>query len=473
MLTYPSDFTLFRTNGFRPTVLARIFFVAILSLVFMLLSQAVHAEERIDPKKRERGLKDAPQLIIDSNVSCELNDAIYTGQGRIKKDGKDLKADTFEVSCKSGQGYIFFKLETGVTDTAYNCLQAESFAKSAKGITVCTLPSNKPNYTWLTAVIKPVATDCVVTKARFLGAITSTKSLRYEAVCTSGISAIYDVPDLASQDQKVKAISCLQVAESTSKCEYTTTEQAVKALAPLAQQASKSCIFNNARFLGSGKDVDYFEIGCANQAGFVILVGAGNTYKNMAGCDQAEGLNGGCKFTDAKAIAAEKVANYATLLKAAGITCTISDYAVTGSQPSTNRDFVEFKCPEQAFGLIGFVPNPNSTASLDVFDCYQARARKRECQFVTEGDLLANLKSIIGTSTDIKQDCILKEVRYIGLAASNDVLVELACENKRGYIAAVNAKRTAYSVAQPCTIAATRKDSEKCEIPGNGTYVLK
>jgi hypothetical protein len=55
------------------------------------------------------------------------------------------------------------------------------------------------------------------------------------------------------------------------------------------------------------------------------------------------------------------------------------------------------------------------------------------------------------------------------MSPSGVIVTELACVNKRGYIAVLDAKRTVFSPAVPCQVAATSdKVPEKCTLPGNG-----
>ena len=143
---------------------------------------------------------------------------------------------------------------------------------------------------------------------------------------------------------------------------------------------------------------------------------------------------------------------------------------VVGSQDSTHRDYVEFKCPEQPWGLIGFVPQPGSKSDVNVTDCFMDQVRHKSCTLTTADQLKAQIDKLIKAAEPTK-GCDTKEVRFIGEAESpeNALIVEVACVNKRGYIGVINPERTKID-ADPCRLAAAHHDAQKCTIPENGTY---
>jgi hypothetical protein len=188
-------------------------------------------------------------------------------------------------------------------------------------------------------------------------------------------------------------------------------------------------------------------------------------------CAAAAGLAGGCTLTDMGVAANGQKGYYTQTLKAAGIDCNVTDYNLIGQQESSKRDYVEFKCPEKKWGLIGFVPQPGSTAGVRVNDCFVDQLSRKSCTYVTPDMLKAQWDALIKAAEPTK-GCDVAQVRYIGESGNvpDGVIAELACKNKRGYIATVNADRSKLEIQTPCRIAKAHNDPEQCKIEGNGTY---
>lgn len=79
--------------------------MAVFATVLLAAAQVRADTPKPDPK-HDRGLKDAPKLITDTGVPCDMVDAMYIGSGSTTKDGKTITGDTYEVSCKPDIGYF-------------------------------------------------------------------------------------------------------------------------------------------------------------------------------------------------------------------------------------------------------------------------------------------------------------------------------------------------------------------------------
>jgi hypothetical protein len=425
----------------------------------------------ITDKSRATGMMDAPALIQEGNIPCELADANYVGESNLSLDGKTVKGKTYEIACKNATGWIVTKSEAGL-ETPYNCTQGNTYALKNKGIPVCALPLNAPHYAWLQADAKTYVPDCVVNKARLVGTITTGAGAnRYEVGCANAKALIVDIPLLGSKAPPAYRI-CLMTEGTSSVCEYQTHEQAVTQIVPIAQKADPACQANNARFIGTAADSDsyYFEIGCSNQPGFVILVKSDNSLDRTVSCTAARAL-GGCQFTKLEEAASVESDYYTKTLTKAGYGCTVQEFNIIGSQPTTKRDYAEFKCPEKPFGLIGFVPQDGSNGEVNVSDCFVSKTRKNMCSLIDETVYKAHIDKLIKVAQPTK-GCDVSDVRYVGESGSEaeGVIVEVACVNKRGYIGTLSADRTKIVDTIPCRIAKTHKEEIQCEIPGNGTY---
>src|SRR5690606_33596288 len=113
-----------------------------------------------------------------------------------------------------------------------------------------------------------------------------------------------------------------------------------------------------------------------------------DAFESIVACTAAAGV-GGCQFTSVEEAASGQLNTYADALKAQNISCTIEDFNLIGTQPNTQRDYVELKCPEQPFDLIGFLPQEGSEAEANVSDCFLDQTRRQSCTFVTTEHLNA------------------------------------------------------------------------------------
>lgn len=427
---------------------------------------AADAKAKIDP------MVDAPLIAAAAKIPCDPSGAKLLGPTDFAKpDGAKVKANIYEVGCKAGPGFIAIAVSTSDVPQTFTCAAAfEAHKKNPSGVS-CTLPENSPPYKWLAAVVQPYIPGCDAANARLIGS-SKTEPLidRYEVGCTGKAGGVIDYPQLgATGSPSFK--SCL-IMEGASACQFTTKEQLSAQMAPLAAKGDAKCQVNNVRFVGVSKDNDssFYEFGCANQPGFIVQTKSDNTFVKTVPCASAAAL-GGCTFTDMGVAANGQKGYYTDILKKAGIVCTVSDFNVVGTQESSKRDYVEFKCPEQKWGLIGFVPQPGSTAGTRVTDCFIDQVGHKSCTFVTADQLKAQWDVLIKAAEPTK-GCDVADVRYIGESQGVDkgVIAELACKNKRGYIVVVNADRTKLETQTPCRIAKEHKDEQQCTIPGNGTY---
>lgn len=443
------------------------------------LSPAAYAADqaqdfKIDPKVQAQAMTVAPGLIASAHIKCEPTAAYLQGETDLEKDGKKVKGSMYEIACKTGPGFLATAYSPTEIAQVFTCVMADNIKAKQPNAATCELPENKPSYQWLTPVVQPYLPNCVVDNARVMGSTPpdskEPKIDRYEVGCQGAIGGIIDYPQLGS-DAPVNFLSCLIGADKGFTCQYTTNDAILASLKPVAAKADADCQVNNVRFVGVTKESDgfFYEFGCANKPGFIVMTGNDNSFKQSVPCAQAMGL-GGCKFTDAGAAAADAKTTYSQILKTAGYACTVQDYNIVGSQPQTKRDYVEFKCPEQPWGLIGFVPQPGSTASVHVKDCFIEQSTRADCTFVTEPQLKAQLDKLIKVAEPGK-NCDLSQVRYIGESADteNGLIAELACVNKRGYIAVVAPDRKSLE-ATPCKLAKAHGLDQSCTIPGNGTY---
>ncbi len=433
------------------------------------------AELKIDPVEQVKAMADAPAMIAAAKIACEPVNAYPRGPHDYEKPDKTkVKANIYEIACKTGPGFIIIAASPTEVYSPFTCTAAWRARQKEANNIGCELPENKPHYKWLAPVIQPYLPGCEISDVRIVGSSTSAPYFdRYEVGCGSKVGGIIDYPQLAS-DAPVGFRSCIGQEGTNTTCTLSTREQIVDSLKPLAATADSKCQVSDVRFVGVTTDGAgiYYEYGCSNQPGFIVRAKtADNSFDRLVSCSAAASL-GGCKLTKAEDVAAGATGDYTSVLKKAGYTCTVADFNVIGTQESSKRDYVEFKCPEQAWGLIGFVPQAGSTAGVSVTDCFLVKTRNRTCSITTDDMLKAQLDKLIKLA-EPKKGCDIKEVKYLGESSGVEggLIAEIACVNKRGYIIVVEKDRNSISIATPCHIAKAHRDPQQCTIAGNGTYL--
>ncbi len=427
-----------------------------------------------DAKKVVDPMADAPAIVATAKIACDPTEAkILGGTEYTKADNTKVKGQIYEIACKAGPGFMLTVVSPTEIYQPFTCTLADKIHKTKTDSVTCSLEGNKPHYKWLNPVVQPYLPGCVVSDARVIGS-TSTGALidRYEVGCGTQMGGIIDYAQLG-QTAPTEFKSCLVVEGSNSACQFTTKDQILAVMKPVAAKSDPKCDVNNVRFVGITKESDgfYYEFGCSNQPGFIVLTKLDNTFVRSVPCASAAGL-GGCQYTDKGAAAADAKTTYTAALKKGGLTCTVQDYNVIGTQESTKRDYIEFKCAENPWGVIGFVPQADSTSSLSVDDCFIDQTRRKQCTFVTPDQLKAQVDKLIKVAEPTK-GCDVSDVRYIGESSGVDkgVIVEVACKNKRGYIGVITADRTKFAdTPTACRIAKAHKDEQQCQIAGNGTF---
>ena len=427
---------------------------------------------KIDPKIQAQSMTDAPSIIATAKINCDPSNAYRLGDTKGLKNGVETKASLYEIACKAGPGFIITAFSPTDVYQPFTCTLAAKIQKNKADSILCELPENQPHFKWLAPVVQPYLPGCDVSDARVIGSTSAAPLIdRYEVGCKSALGGIIDYPQLGSS-APIEFKPCIQMEGGNSACTFTTKDQMAAAVKPLATAADSKCVVNNTRFVGITKESDgyYYEFGCSNQPGFIALSDLKGAFERVVPCASAAGL-GGCSFTDAGTASAGANATFSKQLGDEGIPCTVATYNVLGTQVETKRDYIEFKCPEQPWGVIGFVPQAGSTSFVNVNDCFIDQTKRKLCTYVTPAALMAQLDKLIKLKEPTK-GCDVKEVRYIGESSGVDsgVIAELACTNKRGYIVVVQKDRNSIVEDTPCKIAREHKDPEQCTIPGNGTY---
>ncbi|MDC7674964.1 hypothetical protein [Asticcacaulis machinosus] len=432
--------------------------------------------ERARAAEQAQALKEATKLVPQFGMPCEIVEAQSLGQVEATKDGKTVAATTYEVACKNQQGFLIMENKGNAFGDPIDCLQAQTLNKQNPGAMVCKLKANRTSHYWLGPIAQTKIPNCAIASARWIGPNVSKDKELYEIACKNAPGGIFTVPTHKSKDQSVEFLNCLKVEGTSLKCESTAHETAVQYLSPQVKKSGTGCAMSNARFVGATKEAEYYEIGCGEKPGFIMVTDLDAQYKATVGCDKAASI-GGCQFTDVSALKAKQQADmdagkakFEAALTKGGVSCTIENYAKLGYQSDTKRELVEFKCTQMPLGLIALIPAEGATSTFESYDCFAAKTLEVPCKFVSENDMIAHLKGLAAGHKSIPQACVIDKARYAFTGGKGEIVMEIGCDNKMGYITVLNKARTALNPVVPCHIAATNPNvPEKCTIAGNGS----
>ncbi|ESQ79337.1 hypothetical protein AEYBE204_10030 [Asticcacaulis sp. YBE204] len=443
----------------------------------------------VDHLLNVKGRNEAPKILTDNQYPCDLADALQGPKPMTEIDGKKQSLQIYEIACQNKRGAILRVNSQGKIVDAIDCYQADFERKANKAAPGCQLPLNKHAHKWLDVWIKPLFPTCDVHGVSYIGRAPSKVDIVYEVACKGGLSGgsgFYTLPPPGTTSEQTKPLayqSCLRAASGSVKCTRTDEKGTINNFKLLADKGSKGCVPSNARFMGGSKDKLYYEILCASNVNFVLVTDDFDQFGSAINCKDAEPYGAKCQYGGIAAANLSTVTDKATnntakarlattnaALQKAGKICTALEVRVIGNDAPTGRDLVEIKCQENPYGLVGYLPTAASTSKADLTDCFTAFLRKLECRFFPVTLQKKRVEDLVAESTAFKADCVVSEIRYVGATADQDLTVEIACENKRGYMAVITPDRRQIAKALPCRLAANRPDWEKCAIVGNGSY---
>jgi hypothetical protein len=413
--------------------------------VAALAGHAFAAEAtKIDPAKHAQGLKEAPAVVEQLGLNCDVADALFLGNSTDKFNGKEVKSSVYEVACRNGLGYLLSSKPPAPTDF-YDCLTIRTAADRQKGKSsspppVCTLPANADPKQGLQPLLTKAGVTCTLKDARVLGASPSMKVTIFEASCNEGHGYIMTVPNPGST-RKLAANDCAEASLFGAKCQLTTDAQITQGIIEMSKAANQpACQANNARWVVSTQSGDtYYEVACADgKSGYIFQADSRGAIKNVITCGKAQQIAGGCTLTSADVAKTQEAGLYTQLAKQSGYPCTVTKYQTLGSEAAaTKREVVEMACAERPGSVWALLPT-GSGGQTAVYNCLRAKtisAGSFNCQLGPIADTYAALGAQIkakGKSCDVTNARVIEGVR----TEAGDDFIEVACGGGEGMVIA-------------------------------------
>ena len=405
----------------------------------------------VDKASREAGMKDAPALVQEAGVNCQVQDARLAGKIAPDKKTGSLGGSVYEVSCGPGTVGFIMVAPPGGAPTLQSCL-INNFPPDQKPPTnACILPNNVDLKPALVAFAKKAGVGCDVDRVRGVGA--SKTSTFYEVACPdqsgyiiAGQSTPLDVSKPGSRS------SCLmyEAPDAPVHCELTKAPDRIAAEDKIAGLANVGCTVKDRRYIGLLTDgTEGYEFACQDGKGYVIKVNTEGKVASTIDCSKLAG--GGCTLTDTRAAQAEQAGLYTRLAKNAGSSCAVERYAVFPTKG--NEEVVELVCAG-GNGAIGMFP---ATGKGKVLDCGHALLAGYKCT-LGKADYTALTDDLKKFD---KKDCVVSQVGQPLKSPDGSMRLEVACaDGLPGYMVTYSDPGTPKE-AVGCTFAGN------CTLPSN------
>jgi hypothetical protein len=206
-----------------------------------------------------------------------------------------------------------------------------------------------------------------------------------------------------------------------------------------AQAAGLSCQVADARFIGKAEDkkakatTSYYEVDCAQGLGYVIGAVAGGTPTAFS-CIEANTPPGPGKEPAAPCILpgnSDPKSDLAPYIAKAGVQCTPT--AARGIGQSKTNTYFEIACQEGAgYVLVASAP-ADANKEIQAQNClgFDDADGNIKCTLVDAKTRLAVVDRYVAES---KNNCQVKDRRYIGATKDGSNFFETSCADGKGYI---------------------------------------
>ncbi len=377
---------------------------------------------QVTKEQREKGMKEAPALVVAGGLDCQLADARYVGSNVDAKT--KARTDFFEMACTGAEGLVAAKSPTGIV--AYTCLETAEGPDGKPTSLACLLPGNAdPKAGVAPFVAKGGVTNCVVDKAHSLGR--SPTNVVFEVACQNGKGYVIIAAVPPRLDKPIDVNPCVAYEpESTMACKFTDRAAQLAVADRLMATSGKPCTVKDRSYLGvsQAKRESLYEVACSEGKGYVVVETTLGALSQVIDCTTTDM----CKLTDTRQAKTEQAGLYTRLSRKAGFECDVKAYAPF---PSSNPgiDAVELTCNNRPDGGVGVF----TATTNNVYDCAHADIQGYRCSNTAAAQVLPKLTDDLKKMG--KTSCAVSANRFVGTTADNHSFIEVACaDGGQGYM---------------------------------------
>ena len=377
----------------------------------------------ITDQARREGMAGAPALITADGLACQLSDARFIGQ---KQDPKTEAITRFyELACVNALGYLVVDNGRAQAPSWMTCADmTKADADGKPNAAACFLPGNLDDKRQLQPFADAAKAPCDMTHVRGLGH--NEQSTYFEVACSNGRGYVLKTSAPPRLDQPVQMIPCLAFnPPGPIACKLSEPSAQLAAIDSLAAQSGKNCQVKNRRYIVSAPDAsNYYEVSCADGAGWVLQELPDGQLGQVIGCDAAGSIAGGCTLTSASASQSERIGRYTMFAHSAGYACDVSKYAAFPAAPPGYDEAVELVCSNRPDGAVALFASAGSRPAT-VYNCALSELAGYRCSF-TQADAafpqLTNDLARLG-----KTSCAVSGERIVGIYEAKAGYIEVAC----------------------------------------------
>jgi len=230
--------------------------LAIAALAPATVLSAAKKGADIPAAARKQGMAEAPAMVQQAGLSCQVTDARFIG----KAEDKKAKTSTsyYEVDCASGPGFVVSG-GAGVAPTAFSCIEANTPPSPGKEPAVpCILPGNADPKADLAPLFAKIGVQCTPTAVRGIG---QSKTNTYmEAACQEGAGYVIVASAPLDVNKAAEAQNCLNYddADGNIKCTLTDKKTRLAVVDQYVAAAKNGCAVKDRRYIGATKDGSNF-----------------------------------------------------------------------------------------------------------------------------------------------------------------------------------------------------------------------
>jgi hypothetical protein len=408
-------------------------FVAALALAVFGQPALAADAFKIDPKVQQQSMKDAPALVQQAGLDCQLSNAYLLGQSEDKVGGKSVKSNIYELACGPGLGYIFVSKPSG-DPGLFDCLTLKNAADKAvaakqKPGNTCQLPENKDPKQGLAPLLAKAKVPCAsVSDGEWKGASGTDKINVYEAACSDGVGYLLTVP-MPGSTKTLAAVDCTKDATVGVDCTLTSKTQIEQHIIKLSAGADRAgCMPTKARWVVTdpSNNNDYYEVGCADGKSSYMFQSDNKGSFKVIECIRATKIAGGCTYSNVDAGQTADIATYQKLAQQIKYPCMVSKYQSYGSAPDgSGRELVELACSDHPDGAAALVPTSAGQTGA-YYNCVRApSAVGLTCRLTQPQVVYSKISTQIAGRG--KTTCQVDGARGIGKDDKGQDYVEVTC----------------------------------------------
>lgn len=217
-------------------------------------------------------VREQAQTFADrAGLGCDVVDAALRGRD-------EGGSQQWEVACAEGDGYVVLGPPA---QRAIDCLAMSSGSR-------CRLPGNADVEATIGRLARAAGITCPMDDGRLVGRSAAGTPI-YEVGCfrTSGAWLERDETGWRTTD-------CVKVVARGGECRFTSQAEIE---AGLIQRLAPACDARAGRWMGSGRDGDWYEVACRDGRGLVARYDVEDRLVETLPCDQAARIGDGCRLT--------------------------------------------------------------------------------------------------------------------------------------------------------------------------------